>query len=414
MDDGCFRSLVEDIRKNGVLEPIMLWDGKILDGRHRYRACVELGVSAFNTKNYDGRGDPLDYVIAKNLHRRHLDEAQRAMVAGKIANLRLGANQHRGEGRPAGLPSVSNGDAARMMNVGERSVRRARVVLSNAVPELQAAVEMSRVSLSAAEAISYMPAEEQREVVRRGPAAVIQAARESAAERRNGASERPSSERLSSEGGKRQKLTKADVEAVYERVLDGESVASLAKTYGVDTKVISGIIGSRNASNSHMQVPEGATVESQMRRGMDLEADGYSADDAAKEIGIGANTYRRLREMLVLASDEIDLNPDDQDIVIRAIKKTNETKRLDAHDSVLPIIERVWGAGSFYHTPKAARKRLEHFDTVVGNAVNASQILKNLEIPYLTTAKAKSLAKEVRDVMRDLGAFLKRLDKETG
>ena len=40
-----FTEFVEDIRANGVREPI--WrhpNGHILDGRNRYRACQELGV----------------------------------------------------------------------------------------------------------------------------------------------------------------------------------------------------------------------------------------------------------------------------------------------------------------------------------------------------------------------------------
>ena len=42
------------------------------------------------TKEWDGRGSPLDYVVSKNLHRRHLSEAQRATVGAKIANMREG------------------------------------------------------------------------------------------------------------------------------------------------------------------------------------------------------------------------------------------------------------------------------------------------------------------------------------
>ena len=61
------------------------------------------------------------------------------MVASKVANIRNGDNQHKKEGRPIGLPSTAQADAAKQLNVGERSVKRARVVQEQAVPDIVAA-----------------------------------------------------------------------------------------------------------------------------------------------------------------------------------------------------------------------------------------------------------------------------------
>jgi len=103
---------VADIREHGLHEPIVVYEDKILDGRNRYRACEAAGIEPTFTV-YQG-DDPVSYVISLNPRRRHLDESQRAMVAAKLATLKLGDNQH-SEGLPIGRSSE-------LLNVGERSV----------------------------------------------------------------------------------------------------------------------------------------------------------------------------------------------------------------------------------------------------------------------------------------------------
>ncbi len=39
------QELRDDIAKRGLREPILIKDGYIIDGRHRYHACCELGMS---------------------------------------------------------------------------------------------------------------------------------------------------------------------------------------------------------------------------------------------------------------------------------------------------------------------------------------------------------------------------------
>jgi N6-adenosine-specific RNA methylase IME4 len=154
-----FQDFIDDIYINGLHEPIVLHEGMILDGRNRYRACLKAGVEA-RFETYEGN-DPLAYVVSLNLRRRHLDESQRAMVAARIATLQHGGV--RASGQLAACPTQAK--AAEMLNVGERSVRRAREVLDQGVPELAEAVDRGAVAVSFAEQIARLPKEEQREIV---------------------------------------------------------------------------------------------------------------------------------------------------------------------------------------------------------------------------------------------------------
>jgi N6-adenosine-specific RNA methylase IME4 len=162
-----FDQLVADIKAHGLHEPIVLYQDQILDGRNRYRACIAAGIEAQSIP-YTGT-DPLGYVISLNLKRRHLDESQRAIVAAKLATLRRGDNQHT-EGLPIGRSSE-------LLNVGQRTIARAREVLDKGTPELTAAVERGQVSVSAAADIASRPHDEQREIVARGAKEILEAAK---------------------------------------------------------------------------------------------------------------------------------------------------------------------------------------------------------------------------------------------
>ena len=73
-----FKELKEDIKQNGLFDPIVLHEGKILDGRNRYNACEELKIKPKTTK-FEG-DDALTYVMSTNLKRRHLTDSQKAVV----------------------------------------------------------------------------------------------------------------------------------------------------------------------------------------------------------------------------------------------------------------------------------------------------------------------------------------------
>lgn len=160
LPDDELKRLADDIRVHGLREPVWLHpDGRIVDGRNRYRACLLAEVTP-TTRIYQGTEEELlPFLVSLNMARRHMDESQRAMVARKIANL--------GRGRPSNSvnsQNISQSVAAKMMNVSEWSVNKANKVGEEAAPELVEAVESGRVTVSAAAGLVHAPVEEQRRV----------------------------------------------------------------------------------------------------------------------------------------------------------------------------------------------------------------------------------------------------------
>ena len=116
MDEQAFDKLKDSIHEHGVLEPVTLLDGKVLDGRNRLKACVELGIPcpARTVENLS----PSDAVEMLNILRRHLTTSQMAMFAqsklkyeGQQAKARQLAAQNNDSGRSvkANLPEQGGG-----------------------------------------------------------------------------------------------------------------------------------------------------------------------------------------------------------------------------------------------------------------------------------------------------------------
>lgn len=164
LEGSSFDDLVCDIRTHGLREAIVLHpDGSILDGRNRYRACEAAGVEP-RYRTWDGVGSPIAYVVSLNLHRRHLDESQRALVAARIATLPHGGD--RTTEQTANLQDApTRAEAGAMVNVSERSVNSARRVLEGGSRELIHAVEQGHVAVSVAAQVVEHSVEQQQHFV---------------------------------------------------------------------------------------------------------------------------------------------------------------------------------------------------------------------------------------------------------
>jgi hypothetical protein len=100
------RELAEDIRKNGMIEPITLFEGKILDGRNRLAAgkSVSFPFRRNNFRQLLCSLDPQAYVISANIKRRHLTAEQKRELIAKL----LKANPAKSDRQVADVVKVDN------------------------------------------------------------------------------------------------------------------------------------------------------------------------------------------------------------------------------------------------------------------------------------------------------------------
>lgn len=166
-DSEEFQELMADISKNGLNNPIIKFEGKILDGRNRWRACQRLGVPHREVQ-FDDERDPIAFVWSQNAVRRQLDAAQKAMAAEQLATASRGYQRRRTDGSTTEA-EMTIPEAAKATGASVASIERARRVRKGAVPKVVEAVEKGELELAPAERLAKLPPEKQEEIMATTP-----------------------------------------------------------------------------------------------------------------------------------------------------------------------------------------------------------------------------------------------------
>jgi len=149
MSEPELRELGEDIKANGLRLSIVLYKGKLLDGRNRLDAMESVGIkfgfhADASTKEFyylhacDGSdvldggvgvinhfdGDPYDFVLPANLHRRHLTSEQKRELIAKVLKAK---------------PEASNATVAKQVKADDKTVAKVRRKLESTseIPKLK-------------------------------------------------------------------------------------------------------------------------------------------------------------------------------------------------------------------------------------------------------------------------------------
>jgi hypothetical protein len=169
--------LAKDIEANGQVVPIQLMDGKILDGRNRWMACLKIGKKPVTIDVKPD--DPIAYVLSLNLQRRDLDEGEKAMVGGRAKSLyeKQAKERQKASGgdkktvrdncpQPIEDKGRARDKAGEAVGVSGKQVDRAVKVLTKGSKELIEACDKGEVAVSAAAKIATLPKAIQNDIIK--------------------------------------------------------------------------------------------------------------------------------------------------------------------------------------------------------------------------------------------------------
>ena len=153
-DAGRYETLRDSIKGYGGLrQPITIWRGAVIDGRHRYKACVELELEPWVVE-LNEYADPLDAVVNLNGVRRQMTTAQRALAAARIADMRHGGDRRSDGFQDANLHlenTYTQERAAKALGVSTRGVASGRAVLESGEDDVIAEIDAGNLSINKAQ-----------------------------------------------------------------------------------------------------------------------------------------------------------------------------------------------------------------------------------------------------------------------
>ena len=121
MSEDELKALADDIKENGQRLPIFAdHEGRIVDGRNRWKACEIAGVEpVIEEYSEESLGDVASFVASMNEHRRHMTKAQRREI---IRKLRAEGKSTREIAKAVGVHHSTVADELKVDSVGNQTL----------------------------------------------------------------------------------------------------------------------------------------------------------------------------------------------------------------------------------------------------------------------------------------------------
>lgn len=158
-----YQQLEANMKSEGCRDPLVTWQGVIIDGHNRFEICNRHGIGFEKiSKSFSDRSGAIEWIIRNQFGRRNLDGYQRTKLALRLEEMiaaRAKAHQSLSEGRgqkgsqkSADLlaPIETREEIAKLAGVSRDTVDKVKQIERKAAPEVKAALAKGEISINKA------------------------------------------------------------------------------------------------------------------------------------------------------------------------------------------------------------------------------------------------------------------------
>jgi N6-adenosine-specific RNA methylase IME4 len=155
-----FKQLERNILEEGIREPLITWNGILIDGHNRYRIAQEHDMN-FETleKEFENINRVKEWMIHNQFGRRNLSNYQRSVLALQLEDVfREKAKEKELERKTTFLKSEKSNletinsikEISKIANVGHDTIAKVKKIEANATPEVKARLNTGTMSINEA------------------------------------------------------------------------------------------------------------------------------------------------------------------------------------------------------------------------------------------------------------------------
>jgi ParB-like chromosome segregation protein Spo0J len=169
--------LEKNIIADGCIDPLILWNGTLIDGHNRLDICQKNDIP-FETvqKNFESEDDAKRWIVLNQFGRRNLNKFQRCEVALTLEpSIAKKANENQGkrtdipknsaESYSEFIPTSTRDELAKVASVSHETISRVKRILDSGIQEIIEAARIGEASINAAYAVTLLSPEEQNAVL---------------------------------------------------------------------------------------------------------------------------------------------------------------------------------------------------------------------------------------------------------
>ena len=154
-----FKQLERNILEEGIRDPLVTWNGILVDGHNRYRIATEYDIDFVTIeKEFSDMNAVKEWMINNQFGRRNLNNYQRSVLALQLEDVFNAKAKEKEQFRKTtsqisdeSLPEISTKkELAKIANVSHDTIARVKRIEATASPEIKAKVSTGQISINEA------------------------------------------------------------------------------------------------------------------------------------------------------------------------------------------------------------------------------------------------------------------------